>query len=256
MLIDTHAHLQDKSLKPDLEGVLKRAHEAGVRKIICIGYDYTTSVEAVELARRYEGVYAVVGIHPHDAKTLDEKVLQNLYKLAKEPEVVAVGEIGLDYYRNLSPKEKQKEAFIAQIKLAEEIGKPVVIHDRDAHQDIMDIIKQEKAGKYGGVMHCYSGHLPMAIELMKAGFYISFAGPVTFNNARKTQEVAANIPLDRILIETDCPYLAPEPMRGKQNEPAYVSYIARKIAEIRRKEMDEIAYITSRNAEKIFNLGN
>lgn len=254
MLIDTHAHLQDKALKSDLEEVLKRAEASGVKKIICIGYDYPTSVEAVELARKYEGIYAVVGIHPHDAKELDDEILSRLYQLAGEEKVVAIGEIGLDYYRNLSPQEKQKEAFIAQIKLARELGKPVVIHDRDAHQDVVDIIKKEKAGVNGGIMHCYSGHLPLAIEFMKEGFYISFAGPVTFNNARKTQEVAANIPLERILIETDCPYLAPEPMRGKRNEPAYVSYVARKIAEIRRKSVEEIAYITSLNAEKAFAL--
>ncbi|MBO8159968.1 TatD family hydrolase [Thermosyntropha sp.] len=254
MLIDTHAHLQDKSLKPEIEDILKRADEAGVKKIVCVGYDYATSVEAVELANRYKGIYAVVGVHPHDAEELNQNVLEKLYVLAKDPKVVAIGEIGLDYYRNLSPKEKQKEAFIEQIKMAHEIGKPVVIHDRDAHQDVLNIIKQEKAGKNGGIMHCYSGHLPMAIELMKQGFYISFAGPVTFNNARKTQEVAANIPLDKMLIETDCPYLTPEPFRGKRNEPAYVRYVAGKIAEIRRKDEEEVAYITSRNAEKIFNL--
>ncbi|SHG41870.1 TatD DNase family protein [Thermosyntropha lipolytica DSM 11003] len=254
MLIDTHAHLQDKALKADLKEVLKRAKEAGVKKIICIGYDYPTSVEAVELARKYEGIYAVVGVHPHDAKELDEETLDKLYQLAREEKVVAVGEIGLDYYRNLSPREKQKEAFIAQIKLAREAGKPVVIHDRDAHQEVLDIIKKEKAGLNGGVMHCYSGYLPMAIELMKEGFYISFAGPVTFNNARKTVEVAANIPLERMLIETDCPYLAPEPVRGKRNEPAYVSYVAGKIAEIKRKSWEEVAYITSLNAEKVFHL--
>lgn len=254
MLIDTHAHLQDKALKNDLAEVLKRAKESGVEKIICVGYDYPTSVEAVELARQYEGIYAVVGIHPHDAKELNDEILAKLYQLAGEEKVVAIGEIGLDYYRNLSPQEKQKEAFVAQIKLAREVGKPVVIHDRDAHQEVADIIKKEKAGINGGIMHCYSGHLPLAIELMKEGFYISFAGPVTFNNARKTQEVAANIPLERILIETDCPYLAPEPMRGKRNEPAYVSYVARKIAEIRRKNIEEIEYITSINAEKAFAL--
>lgn len=254
MLIDTHAHLQDKAFKNDLEEVLKRAKEAGVEKIICIGYDYQSSVEAVALASKYEGIYAVVGVHPHDAKELDEEMLDKLYKLAREEKVVAVGETGLDYYRNLSPKEKQKEAFMAQIKLARELGKPVVIHDRDAHQDVLDIIKKEKAGENGGIMHCYSGHLPMAIELMKEGFYISFAGPVTFGNARKTQEVAANIPLERILVETDCPYLAPEPLRGKRNEPSYVGYVARRIAEIRKKSEEEIAYITSLNAEKVFNL--
>ncbi|MEN6351641.1 MAG: TatD family hydrolase [Syntrophomonas sp.] len=254
MLIDTHAHLQDEEFKNDLPEVLQRAQEAGLEKIICVGYDYKTSVEAVELARKYPQVHAVVGVHPHDAATLTGEMLGKLYTLARDPEVVAIGETGLDFYRNLSSPEEQNKAFVEQIKLAQELYKPIVIHDRDAHQEVMDIIKREKAGRNEGIMHCYSGHLPLALELMKAGFYISFAGPLTFKNSGKAQEVAAKISIDRILVETDCPYLTPEPYRGKRNEPAYVSYTARKLAEIRRKNEEEIIYLTNLNAKRVYRI--
>lgn len=167
---------------------------------------------------------------------------------------MAIGEIGLDFYRDLSPRDVQRQAFVQQIKLAQELSKPIVIHDRDAHQEVLDTIRREKAGSNGGIMHCYSGHLPLAIDLMKEGFHISFAGPVTFKNARKSHEVAAHIPLDRLLIETDCPYLTPEPLRGKSNEPAYVVHVAEAIARLRRKPVEEIAYLTSRNAAQVYRL--
>jgi TatD DNase family protein len=254
LLIDSHAHLQDNDYQDDLEPVLKRAAEAKVELIICIGFDYPSSQKAVQLARANKNIYAAVGIHPHDASTLNEQIIENLYNLALDPKVVAIGEIGLDYYRNLSPQAQQKQAFTEQIKLAQEIGKPVVIHDRDAHQDVMDIIKREKAGINGGVMHCYSGHLPLAQELIKQNFHLSFAGPLTYKNAKKTHEVAGQISLDRILIETDCPYLTPEPNRGKRNEPAYVRFVAQKLAELRNKDYREIAAITTNNAKKVFRL--
>lgn len=256
MLIDSHAHLQDEAFQDDLPQVLQRANEAGLEKIICIGYDYESSAEAVKIARKYRQVYAVVGVHPHDAKTLSEETMAGLYKLAREPKVVAIGEIGLDFYRNLSPRDIQEKAFIAQIKLAQELYKPIVIHDRDAHQEVINIIKKEKAGRSEGVLHCYSGHLPLAVDLMKEGFYISFAGPLTYKNAKKTVEVAGKIPLDRILIETDCPYLSPEPLRGKRNEPANVSYIAGKLAAIRNKPLEEIAYLTARNTKQVFRIND
>lgn len=251
MLIDTHAHLQDYA---DLKTILNRAADKGVEKIICIGYDLESSLTAVNLARQHKEVYAVVGIHPHSATDLNEKVLTQLFQLGREEKVLAIGEIGLDYYRNLSPQEDQQKAFVAQLGLARELKKPVVIHDRDAHQEVLDTLKKEKGGINGGIMHCYSGHLPLAVELMKIGFYISFAGPVTYKNAKKTQEVAAKIPLDRILVETDCPYLTPEPLRGKQNEPANVLYVAEKIAQLRQKSLDEIAYQTTLNAHKVFRI--
>ncbi|NLF44860.1 MAG: TatD family hydrolase [Syntrophomonadaceae bacterium] len=251
MLIDTHAHLQDYA---DLKTILNRAADNGVEKIICIGFDLESSLTAANLARQHKEVFAVVGVHPHNASDLNEKVLDRLFQLGREEKVLAIGEIGLDYYRNLSPQEDQQKAFVAQLRLARELKKPVVIHDRDAHQEVLDTLKKEKGGINGGIMHCYSGHLPLAVELMKIGFYISFAGPVTYKNAKKTQEVAAKIPLDRMLVETDCPYLTPEPLRGKKNEPANVLYVAEKIAQLRQKSLDEIAYQTTLNAHKVFRI--
>lgn len=253
MLVDTHAHLQDEAYQ-DVKAVLKRAADNGVEKVVCIGYDYESSVTALNLARKYKEVYAVIGIHPHDSKELDDNLLAKLYDLGREPKVVAIGEIGLDYYRNLSPQEVQQKAFLAQLKLARELNKPVVIHDRDAHQEVLDTLKAEKGGENGGIMHCYSGHLPLAVELMKLGLHISFAGPVTFKNAKKTHEVAANMPLDRLLVETDCPYLTPEPYRGKINEPANVLLVAEKIAKLRQKTIEEIAYQTTLNAYRVFRI--
>ncbi|NLJ72114.1 MAG: TatD family hydrolase [Syntrophomonadaceae bacterium] len=256
MYIDSHAHIQDSKFKNDLADILKRAKEADVEKIICVGYDYNSSYEAVNLAKKYEEVYAVIGIHPHDAKSYTEEIAAKLFDLAKEPKVVAIGEMGLDFYRDLSPRDVQADVFRAQIKLAQELYKPIVIHDRDAHNEVLKIVKEEKAGKNEGVMHCYSGHVPLAIEFMKLGFYISIAGPITYKNARKTQEVAAKIPLDKMLIETDCPYLTPEPYRGKRNEPSYVVEVAKKIGELRGKTADEIGYMTSLNTKKLFRITN
>ncbi len=247
MLIDSHAHLQDKDLKKDVPGILERAREAGVERIVCVGWDLESSREAVELARLYSEVYAVVGVHPHDAKTLNDDVLAGLMHLCKDPKVVAVGEMGLDFYRDLSPRDIQRDVFRAQIKLAHEVHKPIVIHDRDAHQEVMDIIKKDKAGKNGGIMHCFSGHLPMAIDLMKEGFFISLAGPLTYKNAKKSHEVAMKMTLDRLMVETDCPYLTPEPLRGHRNEPANVRYVAEKISALRGKSMEEVAFATTRN---------
>lgn len=254
MLIDTHCHLQDPELKPDVEGVLQRAKEAGVEKMICVGYDMPSSRAAVELARRYKPVYAIVGVHPHDADSYTPEAEKELRQLAASPKVVAIGEIGLDYYRDLTPRDLQQEVFIQQIRLAHALKKPIVIHDRDAHEDTLKIIRQEKGGQYGGVMHCFSGHLPMAQELINLNFYISFAGPLTFKNNKKGQEAAAQLPIDRILVETDSPYLSPEPKRGKTNEPANVRYTAQKLADLRGKTLEEIAYLTNLNAHKIFKL--
>jgi TatD DNase family protein len=253
-MFDTHAHLQDRKLQGDVENILQRAREAGVEKITCIGYDLPSSQEAVLLAHKYKQIYAAVGVHPHDAETVTPEVLERLKGLAKDPKVVAIGEIGLDYYRDLSPRDKQMEAFIEQIKLAHAIGKPIVVHDRDANQDVIDTIKKYKAGKNGGIMHCYSGNLPLAAEAIKAGFYISFAGPLTYKNARQAQEVVVKIPMDRLLVETDCPYLTPEPLRGKINEPAHVRYVVEKMAALRNQHPDEVAYLTDRNARKVYGI--
>lgn len=254
MLIDSHAHLQDKAFAGEVDAVLERAAQAGVEIVVCVGYDLQSSKAALELARRHKQVYAVIGIHPHDATELTGEVSAQIYDMAKDQKVVAIGETGLDFYRDLSPRDKQREAFVDQIKIAHELYKPVVIHDRDAHEEVMTIIKKEKAGRNGGVMHCYSGHLPMALELMKQGFHLSLAGPLTYKNAKKTHEVAARASIDRLLVETDCPYLSPEPFRGKRNEPAQVKLVAEKLAELRRKSLEEIAYLTSLNTKTVFRI--
>ena len=252
MLIDTHCHLQDPDLLPQLDEILARAAEAGVEKMVCVGYDMPSSRAAVNIAARYKQVYAAIGVHPHDADSYSDDAERELRQLAAHPKVVAIGEIGLDYYRDLTPRELQKEVFIRQIHLAHELNKPIVIHDRDAHEDTLTILKQEKGGLYGGIMHCFSGHLPMAKELIKENFYISFAGPLTFKNNKKGQEAAAGLPMDRLLVETDCPYLSPEPKRGKTNEPANVRYTAQKLADLKGKTLEETAYLTNLNAHKIF----
>lgn len=253
-VIDSHAHLQDPRFAEDVDQVIERALQGGLEMIICVGYDLESSRAAVELARCHQEIRVVVGVHPHDAKTIDDRMLAEIWELARDPRVVAIGEMGLDYYRNLSSPDIQKQGFRAQINLAKKLGKPIVIHDRDAHDEVLSIIKQEKAGSNGGVMHCYSGHLPLAVDLMKQGFMVSFAGPLTFHNAKKTVEVAARIPLDRILVETDCPYLTPEPHRGKRNEPLWVWEVAKKLGEIHQKSLQEVAYITSYNTRRLFGL--
>lgn len=256
MLIDTHAHLQDEALRGEVDAVLQRAAAAGVEIIVCPGCDLESSRDAVQLAHTYSQVYAAVGIHPQDAAGFNDETMEELYRLARDPKVVAIGEIGLEYYGDYEPPELQQKVFKAQIQLAREIGKPIIIHDRDAHQDVLDIVTRERAGQNGGIMHCYSSSLPMALDFLKQGFYISFGGPLTYKNSRKAVEVAATIPLDRILVETDCPYLTPEPLRGKRNEPAYVTYTAKRLAEIRKKDPEEIACLTSRNARAVYKIEN
>jgi TatD DNase family protein len=255
MLFDSHAHLSDKKLYNDLPGILQRATEAGVERVLNAGADWPSSLMGVRLAEKYPNqIYAAVGIHPHDSKTLTEDMLQKLLKLAKAPEVVAWGEIGLDYYRDLSPREVQQSAFITQIAAAKSIGKPIIIHDRDAHGDIMRIVRQERAGENGGVFHCFSGSWEMAKECLSLGFMISFAGPLTFTNVPKLSEVAAKVPADMILVETDCPYLSPHPYRGKINEPARVSLVTARLAEIRGQNYQELAEIAAQNACRLFSI--
>ena len=216
-VIDSHAHLQDPRFAEDVEEVIARAIQGGVEMIICIGYDLESSRAAVELTRRHREIRAVVGIHPHDAKTINDRVLAEVWDLARDPRVVAIGETGLDYYRNLSSPDEQRKGFRAQINLAKKLGKPIVIHDRDAHEEVLSIIAGESRCQRG-IMHCYSGRLPLAVELMKQGFMISRRSP-TFSNAKKSVEVAARVPLDRILVETDCPYLTPSLTGARETNP-------------------------------------
>ncbi len=252
-MIDTHAHLQWRDFDQDREQVIKRAIESGVRRIVNIGYDLRASREAAQIAHNKEEVYAAVGIHPHNAKTLDNKALEELRELAQDSKVLAIGEIGLDYYRNLSPKTTQKEAFEQQIRLAKDLGLPVVIHDREAHSDLLKILR-----KYGkdvtGVMHCYSGSLEMAEEMISLGYSISIAGPVTYPNARKLHELVERIPERSIVLETDCPWLSPQSRRGKRNEPSYILETAGRVAELKHMSLGELAKVTSRNATSLFRL--
>jgi TatD DNase family protein len=254
MLFDTHAHLNDPDFAADLPAAVARAEEAGVRFIVNVGYDLLSSRIAVKIAENYPGCYAAVGIHPHDAAKVIQETYTEIKKLAQATKVVAIGEIGLDYYRDLSPREIQQEVFREQISLAKELKLPIIIHDRDAHGDVLQIIKEEKAGENGGILHCFSGSWEMARQCMKLGFYISLAGPVTFKNAHRVQDLAKLIPLDSLLIETDCPYLTPEPYRGRRNEPAYVREVAKRIAELRRTTLEELAEKTSQNAKKLFKI--
>lgn len=254
MLFDTHAHLNDRQFADDLSEVIKRAKEDGVTRIANVGYDLPSSLEAIKIAKKYDGMYAVIGVHPHDASTLDEDVLYKLKVYAQEAEVVAIGEIGLDYYRNLSPREIQQDAFREQIRLAAELKKPIVIHDRDAHKDTLDILSEEKGGVNGGIFHCFSGSWEMARQCMSLGFHISIAGPVTFSNANKLLEIAKLVPLDRLLVETDCPYLTPHPFRGKRNEPARVRLVAEKIAELRGISLKKLAEATTKNALEVYRI--
>lgn len=254
MFFDTHAHLNDPKFKDDLPETLERAKANGVKFIVNVGYDLASSVKAVEIAQNYQECYAAVGIHPHDAKRVTEDTLEELKKLAQQDKVVALGEMGLDYYRDLSPRDKQQEVFRQQIHLAKELKLPIIIHDRDAHGDVMQILKEEDAGENGGILHCFSGSWEMARQCIKLGFKISLAGPVTFKNATRLQDIAKLVPLEHLLIETDCPYLTPEPHRGKRNEPAWVRHVAEKIAELKKISLEEVAQITTANALEVFQI--
>ncbi|MBU1355289.1 MAG: YchF/TatD family DNA exonuclease [Candidatus Edwardsbacteria bacterium] len=253
-IIDTHAHLTKSDYKNDRDQVIKRAQDAGVEYIINVGYDLKTSRASVELAEKHDCCYAAVGIHPHDAKTLDEKTFKELEVLAKNPKVVAIGEMGLDFHRNLSPKEIQVEAFKKQLAWAETLNLPVVVHDRDAHQEVMDILKEHPGLKI--VLHCFAGDVEMAKESKRRGYLLSAGGPITFKNSKHLPEVLKTVELESLMLETDCPYLAPEPHRGQRNEPAYLEIIARKVAEILSPlTYDDVCRVTTLNAKKFFNIG-
>lgn len=260
MLFDTHAHLNDPIYSDDFDEVITRMKDEGVNKVLIASYDIESSLNALKIAGRIEGAVCSIGIHPHDALSFDKKTYEILYKTAVENKetVKAIGEIGLDYYRDLSPRDAQKEAFIRQIKLAKDLDLPVIIHNRDAHEDVINILTQaHKDGllrEMAGVFHCFSGSFEIARIAMDLGFYISFAGPVTFKNASKTVDVMRKIPQDRIFIETDCPYLTPEPHRGTRNEPSYVKYVAKKYSELMGISFEEAAEITTRNAMELFNI--
>ena len=254
MLIDSHAHLDDTRFDKDRDELIKSLKDVGVDLVINPGADLQSSIKSVSLSEQYDNIYAAVGIHPHEAKEMDESTLEVLKSFANREKVVAIGEIGLDYYYDNSPRDIQKQKFIEQLDLAKEVNLPVIIHSRDAAGDTFDILKSAQDGSLEGVLHCYSGSVEMALEYIKLGFYISIAGPVTFKNARIVKEVAKTVPMDRLLIETDSPYLTPEPYRGKRNEPVYVRQIAGTIAELRGISFEEVATKTAENTKKLFRI--
>ncbi|MCY7692046.1 TatD family hydrolase [Bacillus altitudinis] len=254
MLFDTHAHLNAEQYNEDLEQVIERAKSEKVEKIVVVGFDRPTITRAMELIEAYDFMYAAIGWHPVDAIDMTDEDLAWIKELSQHEKVVAIGEMGLDYYWDKSPKDVQKEVFRRQIALAKEVNLPIIIHNRDATEDVVTILKEEGAAEVGGIMHCFTGSLEIAKVCMEMNFYISFGGPVTFKNAKKPKEVVKDIPSDRLLIETDCPYLTPAPFRGKRNEPSYVKYIAEQIAELREISFEELAALTTENAKKVFRI--
>lgn len=251
MLFDSHTHLQLHDFDADRPDIIARAADAGVQQMLCIGFSEATSTQATELAEKHEGIHATVGIHPHEASHLTEATLDRLRNWADSSSVVALGEMGLDFYRNLSPREDQYHAFEVQLQLAAELRLPVVIHDRDAHDEILRVLQNHR-GRVRGVMHCFSGDWEMAKKCMDLGFVISIAGPVTYRKSHQLQDVATRVPISRLLIETDCPWLAPQFRRGKRNEPSYVRAVAERVAKLRGISFDELASATTANAASLF----
>ncbi|SKC83515.1 TatD family hydrolase [Maledivibacter halophilus] len=254
MLFDSHAHLDGERFDKDRDKVVERAKASGISYIMNPGADFESSVKAVELASKYDMIYAAVGVHPHDTKDMDDIMLELIKGLAKKPKVMAIGEIGLDFYYDNSPRDVQKEWFRKQIRLAKNVNLPIIIHDREANNEVMNILKEEKAFDNGVLMHCYSGSAQLARQYIKLGAYISIAGPLTFKNARKAVEVVKTIPIEYLMVETDSPYLTPEPYRGKRNESSYVKYVAEKIAQIKEISFEEVAEKTTENAKKYFGI--
>jgi TatD DNase family protein len=255
-LVDSHAHLEDPAFAGQYDPLVQRALAAGVGRMITVGTDLATSRQAVAAAARQAAVFAAVGVHPHAAGQLDADWLAELRRLAGEPKVVAIGEIGLDFYHDLSPRPAQQAAFAAQLALASELALPVIVHDREAHAETMATLRQFAAGQPGtrGVLHCFSGDEGMAREAIDLGFYISFAGPLTYAKAGRLPHLAVVLPLERLLVETDCPYLTPAPLRGKRNEPANVALVAAKLAQLRGLSESEVAAATTANAARLFGL--
>lgn len=250
MYFESHAHLDDKRFKEDREELLGLLPSCGIDYVVNVGCDLKSSKQSIRLAERYDYIFASVGIHPHELYDMSSQTIEELRRLSQHKKVVAIGEIGLDYYYDTHPRELQQFWFRQQLRLAESVNKPVIIHSRDASQETFDIMSTSNVRK--GVIHCYSGSAPMAVEYAKMGFYIGIGGVVTFPNAKKMVEVVDAVPLEKILIETDSPYLAPAPNRGKRNDPRNLEYIVTKIAEIKNISPKNVANITSRNAQNLF----
>lgn len=257
MIIDTHAHLDMPQYSEDRDAVIQRARDNGVEYILNIGCDLESSYLSVELSERYDFIYATAGVHPHDVKGINGNTYEELRQLHAHPKVVAFGETGLDYFKNYSPQNLQRTHFKKQVELALELGKPIIVHHRDAKEDMIAILSEyyPLPGKPSGIFHCFSGDQEMAEKALEMGFYISFAGPLTFKNANGLRAVAKNIPADRLFVETDCPYLTPVPHRGKRNEPSYVNHTAQKIAEIRGLNIQDVQRTMTLNFFELFGIG-
>ncbi len=254
MLIDSHAHLEMPDFKKDLEAVIQRAKEAGVEYIFTVGTEKKDWKRALEIANSHPSIYAILGVHPHNAKEIDGQTYPMLREFCRDKKVRALGEMGLDFFRNLSPRETQLRRFREQIRLAKELNLPIVVHDREAHQETLEILKSENAEECGGIIHCFSGNFEMAKVCMDMGFYISIPGTITFKNAEGFREIVKRIPLESLLVETDAPFLTPEPFRGKRNEPGHVRYTAQKMAEIKKVPLERVAEVTTENALRVYKL--
>ncbi len=254
MLADSHAHLGMPQFNGDRDEVIQRAIDRGVELIFTVGTDVGDCRKAIEIARRSDRVFAIIGIHPHDARHFNETTYSDLKTLSADAKVKAIGEIGLDFFRNLSPRETQVARFRQQIHLAKDLGVPIVVHARDAQKEVLAVLREEGVQEIGGILHCFSGDYDMAKSCMDLGLFISIPGTITYKNSSGLRKVVKEIPLDRILVETDCPFLAPMPYRGRRNEPAYVKITASKLAEVKGLSFDEVARITSKNAKTVFRL--
>lgn len=253
-LFDSHCHLEDERFLEDRADVLARMKDAGVNRCILAGSDMDTSDRIVQLTREHTNLYGVVGVHPHEAKTWTDDCEQRLSEWITDERIVGIGEIGLDYYYDLSPRDVQKDVFVKQLLLARRLSVPVCFHIRDAHGDVIDILRYHKNELPKGVVHCFSASLESMRIYLDLGYFIALGGPVTFKNANKLLEVAREVPADRLLLETDSPYLTPVPMRGKRNEPAFVQYVAQRVAELRGLSAETLAEITTRNTCRLFGI--
>lgn len=250
-IFDSHAHYTDRAFNDDRDNMLGSLKESGICGVINCGADLISSENSLKLSEKYDFLYAACGVHPEEVENLPEEYIEIIKELAKHQKCVAIGEIGLDYYWRQDNKEMQKKIFEEQIILAKKLRLPIIVHDREAHGDTLEILKKHKPK---GVLHCFSGSAKTAKEILKMGMYIGLGGAVTFKNARKSVEVTEMLPLDRLLLETDCPYMAPVPMRGKRNNSSYIPFVAEKIAEIKNTDAQAILNITAENAKKLFNL--
>lgn len=254
MFVDTHAHLTDKAFKENLNQIIEKANDSMVKEIITSGFDLSSSVEAVELAGQYDNIYASIGFYPEYADDFSKEIEDKIEKLGGNQKVVAIGEIGLQYTDGMPSHERQKEVFLRQIKLAKRLNKPIIIHCRDAYGDMITLLKDNKEYLTSGTLHCYSGSYEIAVEAIKLGFYISVGGVSTFKNAQNVREMLKKVPLDRMILETDCPYLTPHPYRGQLNMPSFIPTIAQSLAQLKGVDIQTVADTTTINARRLFKI--